>query len=458
MSSSFKDDFLREAPQLLKLALPLIAAQVTFVAMSTVDTILAGRLGAVTLAAVAVGSNIWFLFFVLFLGLFMAASPITAQRAGAGRDPRQTGAFLRGAARLAIALGLFWWLSLALLGGPILDLLALEPQTRAPTEEYLAIVGWAAVPMCLCFLMRNVAEGLGATRVPLVAGVIALAVNALAAWVLMYGKAGFAPMGAAGAAWAMVAGALAMLAVYAAQYLRVPALRALEAFGGATPAEPGAARELLVLGGPIAAIVAAEAWLFQVGALMMARFGGEVVAAHQIAINFAALMFMVPLSVGLATTVRVGHAAGAGRLAEVRRRGQAGMLVGAVFALFSAALMGFAPGLIVAAYTDAPDVAPLAVSFLAYAALFQLFDCVQATANGALRGIKDTRVPMLITLAAYWLAGAPLAAYLAFATALGPAGIWWGFIAGLAVAAAGLAARFMARTLTSIREVGRPGT
>ncbi|HUP91873.1 MAG TPA: MATE family efflux transporter [Solimonas sp.] len=445
-AATFKDDFLREAPPLLKLALPLIAAQITFVSMGTVDTILAGRLGARQLAAVAVGTNLWFMLFVLFMGLFMACSPIVAQRVGGGRDAAGTGALVRGASLLALVAGLAWWLAMRVATGPMLDLLELDPETRGYALGYLHAVGWATVPYCLCFVLRNAAEGMGLTPVPLAAGVAGLVVNALSAWGLMYGKAGLPALGPAGAGWAMVLGALAMLATYVLEYLRRPALRALQVFRPGWPPWRAAVAEVLRLGGPIALILAAEAWLFMVGALMLARFGSDVIAAHQIAINFASVTFMVPLSVGLATTVRVGYAAGAGNRAEVRRRGLTGIAMGAAFALFSAALMALAPALIVSIYTDAATVAPLAARFLGFAALFQMFDCVQATANGALRGLKDTRMPMLITLTAYWGIGAPLAAGLAFRTAVGPAGIWWGFIAGLGAAALGLGWRFLSKT------------
>jgi multidrug resistance protein, MATE family len=242
-----------------------------------------------------------------------------------------------------------------------------------------------------------------------------------------------------------------MVLAFAALYRWHPRLRELEVYGRAGWRPGPATGEVLRLGGPIALIITAEAWLFLIGALLMARFGTDAVAAHQIAINFASVTFMVPLSIGMATTVRVGYAAGAGDAAGVRLRGLAGIGMGACFAAFSAALMALLPGPIIALYTDAPGVAPLAAAFLAYAAVFQLADCVQATANGALRGIKDTRVPMLITVSAYWLVGLPLAVALAFNTAFGPAGVWLGFIAGLAVAAGGLAARFLHRTRASGR-------
>ena len=182
---------------------------------------------------------------------------------------------------------------------------------------------------------------------------------------------------------------------------------------------------------------------------MMARFGDVAVAAHQIAINFAAMSFMVPLSIGMATTVRVGQAHGAGADAAARLAGRVGIGLGVAWAVAAASLMALYPDMIVRAYTQAPEVSAMAVGLLGYAALFQLFDCIQATSNGALRGLHDTRVPMAITVLAYWAVGMPVAVGLAFFSAVGPAGIWWGFIAGLAVAAAGLSLRFLRFPLAS---------
>lgn len=433
----------------LLLAWPIIAAQLSFVSMGTVDTMLAGRLGASALAAVAVGANLFFLAFVMFMGLFMAVSPIVAQRLGAGRPAEETGQVLRAALVLAVRAGLLWALLLALAAPPVLDLLELQAETRRNAWHYLLCALPSTVAFCLSFVLRNAAEAHGLTRVPLYAGLVGFAVNAGVGYLLLFGKLGLPALGPMGTGVATSCAAWTMVAVYAAAYRRLPDLRALRLRRPGPMADLAADRELVRLGLPIAAILTAEASLFLIGALLMARFGEDVVAAHQIAINFASVTFMVPLSVGLATTVRVGLAAGAGDAAGVALRGRVGMQLGIAFAVFSASLMALAPGLIIGLYTDAASVRPLAVGFLAYAALFQIADCIQATANGALRGIKDTRVPMIVTVTAYWIVGLPLAVLLAFHAPVGPAGIWWGFIAGLAVAAAGLSLRFLRRTATA---------
>lgn len=429
----------------LKLAAPLIAAQLSFVGMHTVDTIMAGRLGPVALAAVAVGANIWFLGFIIFMGIFMSVSPIVAQRVGAGRPPEETGELLRNALLLAVVLGLLWMLLIWLICDPVLTLLNLDAPTQQLARGYVNAIAWAAVPFCLCFVMRNGCEGNGQTRAPVLAGIVALLVNILANLPLMYGYLGFPALGAVGTAWGTVVGVSAMAGVYALLYRVDPKLAPMRLFS-ARPRFASELREIFTLGVPICASVVAEAWLFTLGALLMAHFGGRVVAAHQVAINFASLVFMVPLSIGLATAVRVGQAVGAGDGRQAVLRGHTGIALGGVFALVSAAGMAlFARG-VVSLYTDVPEVADLAVRFLGLAAIFQIFDCLQATTNGALRGFKDTRLPMAITVSAYWLAGLPTAAWLSIGTSVGPAGVWCGFIVGLAVAAAGLGLRFAVRS------------
>ena len=431
----------------LRLAVPLVLAQLSFVGMGAVDTIIAGRLGGPQLAAVAVGANLWFMLFVPFMGLFMAVSPIVAQRHGAGRPGVETGGFLRGAVALAFLVGIVWLLSLRLGAGPVLDLLQLEPVTRGYCDGYVHAVAWSAIPLSLFFALRNGAEGYGQTRTTLWAGLSGFTVNALLAYGLANGRWGLPALGPTGCGIATVIGGATMVAAFLLMYRWHPRLRELALLRPGWPRLEAQTGEIFRIGAPIALIVTAEAWLFLIGALLMARFGTTVVAAHQIAINFASLTFMVPMSIGMATSVRVGHAVGAGAApAVLRLRGYAGIALGALFALLSASLMALAPHPIVGAYTQVADVAALAVRFLYYAAVFQIADCVQATANGALRGLKDTRVPMLITVSAYWLIGFPIAIGLAFDAGIGPAGIWGGFIGGLAAAAAGLSLRFRHET------------
>ena len=436
--------FVTELQRTLRLALPIVGSQLLFMSMGTVDTIFAGHHGPQTLAAVALGTNIFFLGFVTLSGLFLALAARLSALRGAGTGPQALGQQLCGALGLATLLGL-GWMALSMLSAKlVISQLGVSPVVQEGAARYLYIVSLACVPLCWTFALRNTIEALQRPRIPLLIGLIGLTVNVVVDAVMIYGRWGLPEMGSNGAAWASVLSVLAMLAAYGVAYAQVPQLRGLHLFAQLRAHAWTGSVALLKLGVPVALILTAEAWLFQVGALFIAQFGDTAIAAHQIAINFAAMAFMVPLSIGMAATVRVGDALGRGDLVAAARAGNAGIVIAIGFALLSAALMWAVPGAIIGLYTADPEVSAMAVGFLGFAALFQLFDGIQASANGALRGRQDTRTPMIITVIAYWGVAMPTAIWLAFPANMGPAGIWVGFIVGLTVAATGLTWRWWA--------------
>ena len=443
MNRPSSHDFYAEARACLKLAVPVIAAMFAVIGMGTVDTIMAGRLGSGTLAAVAVGSNVNVVFLVFFMGILLACSPIVAHRAGAGQADARVGVFVREAQLLALFLAAVWTAAAHLAAEPVLAHLGLEPDTARIAARFLRAYSWSSFGLCQWFVLRYAAEGAGVTTPAFWSGLVGLAANAVLDWIFMYGKFGLPAMGAVGCGWATTISSMLMAGAIALQFPRHAPLRALHVFGGERPVPGAGTREIIKLGLPIALILVAEAGLFSAAALVMAHFGDHVVAAYQIAINFASIAFMIPLGIGHATTVRVGHAAGGGDAELARYRGGVGMRLGLINAASNALVMLVFAGGIAAIYTNDAAISSQAVAFLWLAAAFQFFDGLQVTANGALRGIKDTRVPMLITVGAYWIVGMPLALWLAFHTPLGPAGVWWGLTAGLGVAALGLSLRFL---------------
>jgi MATE family multidrug resistance protein len=287
-------------------------------------------------------------------------------------------------------------------------------------------------------------------RPVLYAGLVGLVCNAVVDWLLLFGHFGLPRFGAAGCGIATTLSSLAMAGTLEWQFRRRVGLREVIAAPADAAADPVTAlegsRDILRIGLPIGLIVLAEAGLFVLAAMLMAQFGDATVAAYQIAINFAALVFMIPMGVALATTVRVGHAAGAGDPAAARFRGLVGMGLGLGNAASNAAIMALFGGFIARCYSDDAGIAAEAAYFMLLAAAFQFFDGLQVTANGALRGVKDTRLPMLITLVSYWLVGLPVAWWLAFRGGMGPGGLWWGLTAGLGVASVGLSLRYWQQT------------
>jgi len=450
MSRFITPAFRTEARENLELALPLIGAQIAAVGMGTVDTIFAGRLGPQALAAVAVGVNINVLFLVFFMGLLMACSPIVAQMVGAKRPTAEIGGFMRRARRFALVCGVLWALLLNLVAEPVLSGLNLAPETTRQAIVFERWLSASGIGTSLWFCLRFSAEGVGQVKPIVRAGLTGLAANIVMDWLFVFGNFGVPKLGVLGFGLATTVSSALMAAVLWLQYRRIPELRLLSA-SAAVDAGAEGGRDILRLGLPIALIILAEGGLFVLTSLLMARFGDAVVAAYQVAINFCSLVFMIPLGVAMATTVRVGHAAGAGDHAAARYRGSVGIRLGGFNAASNAAMMLLFPLAIVSFYTEDAAIRAQAAGFLLLAAAFQLFDGVQATASGALRGLKDTRVPMVITLVAYWLIGMPVAWWLAFHLHQGPPALWWGLTAGLGVAALGLTLRFQYKSRKTLR-------
>lgn len=428
-----------EAREILRLAWPIIVAQLAGVGMGAVDTVFAGQLGPTALAAVAMGVNLNTVFFVPVMGCLMALSALVAHRRGAGAATADIAAFLRRSRRFALVVATLWFVLLNLCAATALRGLGLSPETTDGAIRFVRWLSPSAYGFTLFFTLRFGAEGLGQTRPILVAGLIGLALNTVLDWLLVFGRLGAPALGTLGCGVATSVSTLAMAAVMWAWYHRADTLRPYLQRGGHAAA--GIA-EILRLGLPIGAIMLAEAGLFVLVAMLMARFGDATVAAYQIAINFSALLFMIPVGMAQATTVRVGLAAGASDFAQARHRGYIGMSLGLANAASNAAVMVFAGTWVVGFYTQDAAIGRQAAHFLVLAACFQFFDGLQCTANGALRGLKDTRLPMIVTLLAYWAVGLPVAGWLAWRTSAGADGLWWGLTAGLGVAAAGLSLRF----------------
>ncbi|HBK56549.1 MAG TPA: MATE family efflux transporter [Xanthomonadales bacterium] len=427
----------------LYLAVPVILGQSFSVAMNVVDTLLAGRHSALTLAAVGVGSAVWSLVLLILIGLLMVVPPFVAQLNGAGRRA-EIGPLFRQALWLAGSLGVVLLLLLrqaeVLLAG-----FGIDPEVRPEALRFLSGLGWGAPALALYFCSRNLSEGLSWTVPTMLFGLCGLIVLIPLGYGLLFGAFGLPALGAYGLGlatalvqWAQALGFLTYLAVSGR-------FSDLGLFARFDRPDPATLKELLRVGVPMAVMIFMEGSLFVASALVIGRMGAVEVAAHQIAINVTSLAFMVPLGVAIATTVRVGHAAGAGRMDALRWAAGAGLAIVLATQVLILTAMLFGAQHIAGLYTDDLAVAGLAATLLLYAAAFQVPDGLQALAGGALRGIKDTRIPMLYTAVAYWGLGMPLGALLGLGLGWGPQGLWAGLILGLTAAAALLGGRFLRR-------------
>lgn len=443
--------FLHEARALLRLTGPLVLAQLAQTSMGFVDTVMAGRVSAVDLAAVAVGSSIFFPVFLFLIGLLNAVTPLVAQARGRG-DARAVRHSIRQGMIIGAATGLLLMPVLWLMT-PAMVWMGVNAEVIPITARYLFAVSWS-LPVAGIFLaLRNGGDGLGMPRLSMFAGFFGLLVNIIFNYLLIYGKLGLPALGGVGCGWATSISLLAMLLFMALllQKSRIDGTRDL--FSPAPGHFHRAIGAFLRLGLPMGLALFIECSIFALIALFIARLGAEVVAAHQIALNFTSLLYMLPYSLATALTVRVGFTIGRQRIGRMRRviRTGLGLALGGA-ALTSLLMFGFA-GQIAALYSPDPGVRRLASALLFFAAVFQFPDALQASCSGILRGFKDTRIPLLLILLAYWGLGLPMGYGLGlgglWGGTPGPQGFWIGLIVALTVAAGllGYRVRVMLRRL-----------
>ena len=430
-----------EVRALLRLAGPLIVNNLSIAGMQFADAVMAGRLGAEALAAVAVGGSVWFLCFTVCLGLMMAISPIAARHYGAG-EQELIGRYTRQGIWLAAALGLTFFTLIQLFAAPVLGFLGIDPGFRELTIGYSQAIVWGAPAICAFLAFRFTTEGIGFTRPIMYTSLFALVTNVFLNWVLMYGHLGMPAFGAIGCGMASAITMWLMFFVMAIYVSVKDIYKPLKIFDHFAPIRMPVLKEIFGLGTPIAVTITAEAGLFSAVSILVGTRGADITAAHQIALNFAATMFMIPLALSAATTIRIGHALGSGNASAARMGGMTGILMCIVFMSGSAAFLLLFRDLVVSLYTNDPSVTQIAISLLLMAAVFQVADGVQIGAAGALRGYKDTRMPMVINTISYWVFGFPLAYLAAITFRAPPSWIWGGFVLGLSVAAILLTARF----------------
>jgi len=430
-----------EAAALLRLAGPLIVNNLSIAGMQFADAVMAGRLGANSLAAVAVGASVWFFGFAFCLGVMMAISPIAARHYGAGNE-ELIGRYTRQGIYLGVGFGLVLIVLAHVTVEPLLLRVGIDAGFRELTVGYVyAIVPGA--PAIFAFLaLRFTTEGIGHTRPIMYTSIFSLVCNVFLNYVFMYGHFGAPALGAVGCglASAITMWSIALILIVYVMFNR--RYRPLKIFSHVAPIRLPVLKEIIALGVPIAITITAEAGLFNAVSILMGTRGAAVAAAHQIAINFAATMFMIPLALSGAITVRVGHALGAGNAQAARFSGALGILMCGIFMACSASFLLVFRDAVVGLYTNDPSVTSIAISMLLMAAVFQVADGVQVGAAGALRGYKDTRLPMAINIFAYWVLAFPLAYLAAVSYRLPPNYVWGGFVIGLSAAAGLLAWRF----------------
>jgi len=425
-----------ELKALLTLMGPILVTQLAQAGYGFVDTVMAGQISPLDLAAVAIGSGLWLPLFLLISGTVMATTPLVAAACGAGRVadvPRIThqalwAGFLCGGAG---------FLALRLLPA-LFDRLAVPAHLQAPTELYLQGVSWGMPAVAVFCVLRFYSEALGHTRPVMVISVLGVLLNIPANLIFMHGWFGLPAMGGAGCGWGTAVVMTCLTLALLGWTLRSPAYARYRLLRGSLRPDWPHIRRIFALGLPIGIAIFFEVSVFSLVALLVSPLGEQVVASHQVSMSVTSLLFMVPLSLAIAMTIRTGQAYGRHDWAGVRLIRKTGLTTTTLVACGSALFIIVFRDDITGIYSSDPAVRALAATLLLYAAAYQVFDALQVGAAGCLRGVQDTRSPMVLTLIAYWVIAMPVGYSLGmtslWGTPLGAEGFWTGLVAGLGAA------------------------
>ncbi len=419
---------------MLRVAIPVVLAELGWMSMGVVDTIMVGPLGPSAIAAVGIGNSLHMAFAIFGMGLLLGLDTLVSQAFGA----RQASACHR---------WLFHGVLLALLLTPPLMLvclaiylaipsLAFHPEVRPLLESYFAVILWSTPVLLLYAAFRRYLQGIHVVTPVMVALVTANVVNAVANWMLIYGHAGFPALGVVGAAWGTLVARLYMATMLLLAILVSDRWSGHEHATDERRFDRAWLWRLVELGFPAASTVALEVGVFAAATALAGQLAPVSAASHQIALNIAALTFMVPLGLASAGAVRVGHAVGASDPPRAAAAGWTAILLGVGFMALAAGVLLIVPRMLIGVFTRDEDVLVLGSSLLFVAAVFQLFDGLQGVATGVLRGLGDTRTPMITNLAGHWCFGLPVGYTLCFVFGFGVIGLWIGLSTGLIIVGA----------------------
>lgn len=422
---------------LLTLGSPILIGQLAQMSNGVIDTIMAGRASAEDLTGVAIGNSLWVPIFLFMLGLLNATQPIISGHRGAGHTQKIMPVTWN-ALYISLVASVVSVVALVNID-PVFSWIGMAPETAAISDGYLEAFAWGLPAILILITIRGLTDGLGFTKVFMAFAILSACINAPLNYVLIFGKLGLPEMGGVGCGWATAISQWLTLFIFLIYMNLSKAFKDFHLWAHRTLPNRTSISEILKLGVPIGFTIFVESTMFSVVALLLASFGADVVAGHQIALNVVSIMFMVPLSLGLALTIRISFLIGAGDPKKAKLNARSSLvLVGGIAIVYAAILFSFAEP-IAKVYSAEADVIKVAVLLLGYGAMFQIADVFQVVAIAALRGYKDTKIPMYIMLSSFWGIGIPLGYVLAstdwLVPAMGAPGYWIGLIAGLTHAA-----------------------
>lgn len=422
--------------------IPILITQVSMNLMNFFDTVMSGQAGVYDLAGVAIGSSLWIPISTGINGIILAITPIIAHLLGAKAVSKISGK-VQQAIYLAIILGIIIIIIGALTLDPILNLMDLETEVRHIAKYYLITLGAGIIPLFVFNTIRSFMDALGQTRISMVIMLIALPINIVLNYIFIFGKLGIPALGGigSGVATALTYWLVCLLSIVLAYRLDI--LQQFQLFKKVSLPKIADWLEQLKIGIPIGFAIFFETSIFSAITLLMSVYSTSTIAAHQAAMNFSALLYMIPLSIGMALTIAVGYEIGARRIKDAKAYTYLGIASGIVVAVFAGVILFVLRGPVAELYNADSQVIELTKQFIIYAIFYQLADAFGAPIQGALRGYKDVNMTLVIALVSYWLVGLPTGWFLANYTALEPFGYWVGIIVGLSTGAIALLARLI---------------
>ncbi len=430
----------KEIKKTLELAYPVIIGQLGFIMMGVVDSIMVGSVGAVPLAAASVGNSLFILISIVGLGISISVTPLVAIAVG-GKRYEECGILFRQSLLINTVTGI---VIAAIIWGASFLLIYIDqpPEVVAQAQSYARILGFSGIPWMVFASYKQFIEGFSVMRPSMFVVLLANIVNALINWLLIFGKGGFPALGLDGAGWATFSSRVFMSVIMMAYVMQAEYFKKYDVTFHFKSLNIQIIKKILALGLPSGIQYFFEVGAFSFAVVMVGWLGTYQLAAHQIAINLASISFMCALGVSAAGSIRVGNAVGRKNIEETRRAGFTAIIIsgslmgafGIIFIIFRNILPAF--------YIDNPQVISFAASILVIAAIFQVFDGVQAVGIGILRGLTDVKGPTLITFIAYWIIALPVGYLLGFTLEYGIVGVWLGLLLGLATSALLLTLRF----------------
>ncbi|MGE1102996.1 MATE family efflux transporter [Peribacillus simplex] len=425
---------------LFYILIPILITQISMYAMTFFDVMMSGQYSTQDVAGVSIGSSLWTPVYTGLSGILIALTPVVSQLVGS-RQSKSVSYSVMQAIYLAVALAMIILIIGAFSLNPVLSAMDLEDGVHMVAHDYLIALSLGIIPLFVYNALRAFIDALGQTRISMIITLCALPVNVLFNYLLIYGKFGFPELGGVGSGYATAITYWLIALVAILVVIKINPFSTFEVFSEFFRVSWKEWRALLLIGVPIGLAIFFETSIFSAVTLLMSKYNTVTIASHQIAMNFASLLYMIPLSISMALTIVIGFEIGAARYKDAKEYSWIGISMALTMSLVLSTILFLFREPVASLYTKDHEVMMLTSHFLIYAIFFQISDALQAPIQGILRGYKDVNVTFAMSLVSYWILGLPIGYFFAKYTDMGAFGYWIGLISGLALGAIGLAAR-----------------